>query len=160
MIVAFFESFKYVGHLFPLAFLRIYVGIFFTHEASEWISLGWTREPHLVSTLERGLSIGATSHWYENFLVQIVSPNWKIFSVFLIVSYFLVGIGYVLGYLVRPLSILAILLLAHQLELTTSVESQFHSLMMVVVIVLLWFGAGRCLGFDYFFYKRNRGIWW
>jgi thiosulfate dehydrogenase (quinone) large subunit len=31
---------------------------------------------------------------------------------------------------------------------------------LVLFLILAWLGAGRCLGLDYFFYKRDRGMWW
>jgi thiosulfate dehydrogenase [quinone] large subunit len=37
---------------------------------------------------------------------------------------------------------------------------ELHKLHFVLFLVLAWLGAGRCLGLDYFFYKRDRGIWW
>ncbi|MCB0739248.1 MAG: hypothetical protein KDC92_17190, partial [Bacteroidetes bacterium] len=70
------------------------------------------------------------------------------------------GICLLVGYLVRPASILAILLNLFLIWISPPHMALLYKTFIAVNITLGWLGAGRCIGFDYYFYKRMRGIWW
>jgi thiosulfate dehydrogenase [quinone] large subunit len=72
----------------------------------------------------------------------------------------LVGVSFILGFLVRPMGVLAIAMSLHAVVMNRGIAVDFSKTLLAVNVILVWLGAGRCLGFDYFFYKRNRGIWW
>ena len=40
------------------------------------------------------------------------------------------------------------------------IKEDFYKTILAVHVMMAWVGAGRCLGFDYYFFKRRRGIWW
>lgn len=161
MLVAFVESIKYVGHLLPVAFLRVFLGYYYFNQALLQWNGDFLTHAYLAEDIRGFLPRSTAPDWYKQFLEVIVIPNWQIFATAVVVAHLVIGISYVLGYLVRPMSALAILL---GLNLMLALGSQQYELQTTFVLVihftLGWLGAGRCLGLDYYFYKRHRGIWW
>jgi thiosulfate dehydrogenase (quinone) large subunit len=165
MLVAFVESFKYVGHILPVAFLRIFLGYYYFTQGmlrarSEFIS-----QAYLAEEIRAYLPHTLAPDWFKSALEMIVIPNWQIFAVAITVLFFTIGVSYLIGYMVRPFSIVAALLgiaMIYALGNGPGVSAlDVQSALLVVVhLVLGWLGAGRCLGVDYYFYKRRRGIWW
>lgn len=161
MLVAFVESIKYVGHLLPVAFLRVFLGYYYLNEALIQLHGDFLSHAYLAEDIRGFLTRSTAPEWYKSFLETIVIPNWQIFAYVIVIAHLLIGISYILGYLVRPMSALGIFLGinlmlamgAHQYELQ-------NTFVLVILFTLGWLGAGRCLGLDYYFYKRRRGIWW
>ena len=162
MIVAFFESIKHVGYLFPVSLLRIYLGYFFFDNAMHKIQGGYFAYPHLVAAISEWLPMSAAPHWYKEFLTVLVipDPNWKFFAYAITYCEFLIGISFFIGFLVRPISILGIILSVHSIYAHGQPSVELHQVFLVLFIMTLWMGAGRSLGLDYFFYKRQRGWLW
>lgn len=161
MLVAFVESIKYVGHLLPVAFLRVFLGYYYFNEALIQLHGDFLSHAYLAEDIRGFLPRSTAPDWYKSFLETIVIPNWQVFAAVIVIAHLLIGVSYILGYLVRPMSAVAIILGlnlmlalgAHQYELQTT-------FVLVIHFTLGWLGAGRCLGIDYYFYKRRRGIWW
>lgn len=161
MLVAFIESIKYVGHLLPIAFLRVFLGYYYFNQALLNLHGDYLSRAYLAEDIRTYLPRSPAPEWYKAALETIVIPNWQIFAIAITVAQAAIGISYVLGYMVRPFSLIGIalglnLMLAlgpHQSELQTS-------FMLILHFTLGWLGAGRCLGIDYYFYKRRRGLWW
>jgi thiosulfate dehydrogenase [quinone] large subunit len=161
MLVAFVESIKYVGHLLPIAFLRVFLGYFYFNQALINLHSDYLTHAYLAEDIRSFLPRSAAPDWYKTFLETIVIPNWSFFAISLTALQLAIGISYIIGYMVRPFSFVAIalgfaMMLAigpHQNELQTT-------FMLVLHFTLGWLGAGRCLGLDYYFYKRRRGVWW
>lgn len=160
MVVTFFESFKYVGHLFPVVVLRIYVGVFFLSSAYEKYSGDFLFSPRLAATINEWLPLSEAPIWYQRTVETVVVPNWQIFAYLLTYCEFLIGLSFLIGFLVRPLAILGFFICLHYLYTTAPAVSDMYQVFVTVFMVLAWLGAGRCLGFDYYFFKRQRGIWW
>ena len=160
MIVAFFESVKYAGHLFPIAFLRIFVGYFYLQEASSKAQGEYLVQPQLAGMVNEWLNKGMLPQWYQNWLEAIVVPYWQVFAYLATVGQVLLGISFLAGFLVRPMALIAALISLNFVFMAESSQMGLHKMFFAVNVTLAWFGAGRCLGFDYFFFKRNRGIWW
>ena len=99
-------------------------------------------------------------YWYRIFLSEHLMPHWNIYAFVLVGIQLIIGLSYILGYVVRPTSILAILFCLNYLVISTSSHEFFFKLMMACHLFMAWVGAGRCLGLDYYFYKRYRGMWW
>lgn len=159
VLSAFFESIKYVGHLFPVAFLRVFVGYFFLNQALMKYHGDFLVQPRLAEWASQSLTNTPHQDWVIQFFQMAVIPEWKFFAVTIVTIEFLIGISYLLGYLVRPISVLGLILCT--LMLTIQPESEVMlKLFIAVHFTLAWMGAGRCLGLDYYFYKRHRGIWW
>ncbi|MGE3973884.1 MAG: DoxX family membrane protein [Bdellovibrionales bacterium] len=160
VLVAFFESIKYLGHLFPLALLRVYIGYFYINQALERYGSDFLVRPVLAETALHWLPRSLAPQWYSTFIENILVPNWQIFALAIVVMELLIGISYVLGYFVRPLSILGFFLSLNMLWIYGPESADLYRLLIAIFLTMAWLGAGRCLGMDYFFYKRQRGIWW
>lgn len=162
MLVAFVESIKYVGHLLPIAFLRVFLGYYYFNQALLRLHSDFLSHAYLAEDIRGYLPRSPAPDWFKMFLEGVVIPNWKIFATSLVVSWFAIGISYILGYLVRPMSVLAIIIgLGLMLALGATGQSELQmTFLLVLHFTLGWLGAGRCLGLDYYFYKRRRGLWW
>ena len=160
MIVAFFESIKYVGHIVPVAILRIFLGFHYLNESLAKSRGEFLDQPRLAAQIEEWLPTTGAPEFYRNFLENVVVLHWYPFAYLIVTIQLLVGISLVVGFLVRPFTILAIFLSLHYIYTTSPAEILLNKTLLGTNIMLCWLGAGRCLGFDYFFFKRHRGIWW
>ncbi len=161
MLVAFVESIKYVGHLLPIAFLRIFLGYFYFNQALLRMRGDFLTHAYLAEDIRSYLPRSPSPDWYKSILENVMIPNWQYFAITLVVAQFLIGLSYILGFMVRPLSLVAIAIGVAVLFATGPgpIESQ-PMILLILHFTLGWLGAGRCLGLDYHFYKRRRGIWW
>ncbi len=160
MFVAFLESIKYVGHLLPITFLRIFMGYFYLQQAMEKYEGDFLIRPRLASTIAEWLPTSHAPIWYRVAIESYVIPNWQLFSYFLIASQVLIAFSYVVGFLVRPVALWAVFLCMNLLFLSGPEQEIMYKTFLAIHVVFAWLGAGRCLGFDYYFYKRRRGLWW
>ncbi|MFZ3231300.1 MAG: hypothetical protein WA160_13915 [Pseudobdellovibrio sp.] len=160
MLQSYFESIKYVGHLLPVSFLRIFLGYFYVDLAlsgwKEYLIAGSSASELFIQALNKPMM----PSWYRILLSEQLIPHWNIVAFVLIGMQVAIGISYILGYVVRPVSIIAIFLCLNYLTISSSDKETFYKLMIACHILLAWVGAGRCLGLDYYFYKRRRGMWW
>jgi thiosulfate dehydrogenase [quinone] large subunit len=114
MFQAYFESIKYVGHLLPISFLRIFLGYFYIDLAlKDWKFYG-LGSGGLADLFVEALNKSNVPAWYRIILSEQIIPHWQIFAFVLIGLQFAVGISYVIGYVVRPVSILAIFVCLYQ----------------------------------------------
>ena len=162
MLVAFIESFKYVGHLIPVACLRIFLGGYFLKHAIASFQSDYLVKAYLAEDIRNHLPQSSAPEWFRWILEVVVIPNWQVFAVALTVGQAFIGFSYIVGYVVRPAAIVGVLMSAGLIGAIGVSPSnlQATTFMIVLHIILGWIGAGRCLGFDYFFYKRHRGLWW
>ena len=160
MLVAFFESIKYVGHMVPIAFLRIYMGYFYLGRAIERYQGDDLVQPKLAAQLTEILPASPAPAWYKHIAETIVIPHWQVFAYLMTYVEFLIGISFLVGFFVRPSSILGVFLMLNFIYISGADLSLLYKTHLALFVVMLWLGAGRCLGFDYFFFKRKRGLWW
>jgi len=161
MLVAFVESIKYVGHLLPIAFLRIFLGYFYFNQALARLRGDFLTHAYLAEDIRAYLPRTPAPDWYKAALESIVIPNWQYVAVAVTVAQLAIGISYIIGYMVRPFSLVAIVLGFAMLFAVGPGPSESQATFLLVLhFTLGWMGAGRCLGIDYYFYKRRRGIWW
>jgi thiosulfate dehydrogenase [quinone] large subunit len=160
MFVAFFDSIKYVGHLYPIALLRIYMGYYFLDLALSRMNGEFLRQPRLAAVIMDTLPQAALPTWYANLLQHVVVSNWQFFAYFVTYCEFIVAFSFLLGLLVRPASILGVFLMVNFIYAGSNAVTAVQQILLVLFIVMFWVGAGRCLGFDFYFYKRQRGLWW
>lgn len=160
MLVSFFESIKYVGHLYPIALLRIYMGYYFLDLALSRMNGEFLKQPRLAAAIMESLPQGNLPIWYANLLQHVVVPNWQFFAYFITYCEFIISISYLIGFLVRPASLLGAFLMINFIYAHADPGMYVEQTFLVLFIAMFWVGAGRCLGFDYFFYKRQRGLWW
>lgn len=160
MFQAYFESIKYVGHLLPISFLRIFLGYFYLDLAMKDWKIYGLGSGGMADVFIEALNKSNIPAWYRLILSEQVIPHWQIYAFVLIGLQLTVGISYIIGYVVRPVSMLAILVCLNYLALSKVDQEIFFKLLIACHILLAWVGAGRCLGIDYYFFKRRRGVWW
>jgi thiosulfate dehydrogenase [quinone] large subunit len=160
MFVAFLESIKYVGHLLPLTLLRMYMGYYFLNSAIHRSQGDDLVQPRLAARVSEWIPQSPAPDWYLDILERMVIPNWKVFAYLVTYSEFVIGVSFLVGFLVRPTALLGMLLCLNFVYASGYPAVELHQTHFAVFMVLALMGAGRCLGFDYFFYKRQRGLWW
>ncbi len=160
MVLAFVESFKYVGHLWPLALFRIFIGYQYINVAIQRYKDGYFSNAYINESIRLGMPTSNSPDWYKSFLEGIVQENWQFFTYLLISSEFLIGVSFLLGYLVRPFSLFASFLAINLMWALGATATDYYFNLFIINLVLFAVGAGRCLGFDYYFYRSRRGIWW
>lgn len=160
MLVSFFESVKYVGHLIPLAFLRIFLGYLYFGSALAKFQGDFLNRPRLAAELTEALSTLQSPIWYKGWVENFVIPHWQPFAFVYVGIEFAIAFSYIFGYVVRPVALVAAVLAFNQLAFTMPGDEPFYRTLVAVHFTLAWVGAGRCLGVDYYFFKRRRGLWW
>lgn len=160
MLQAYFESLKYVGHLLPISFLRIFLGYFYLQQAFKDWQVHVVGNSMVSDLLVEALNKTQMPFWYRFFLTEHLMSHWPFYAFVLVGIQVIIGLSYLIGYVVRPSSILGFLLCLNYLAVSHPSQEFFFKLMIACHILLAWVGAGRCLGLDYYFYKRYRGIWW
>ncbi len=160
MVLAFFESFKYVGHLWPIAFFRVIIGYQYFDSALQRYKDGYFSNAYINESIRLGLPTSIAPEWYQAFLDGVVQDNWRLFTYIITSTEFLIGLSFLFGYLVRPFSILACLLCLNLMWALGEGSYNYYQNLLLINFTLLLLGAGRCLGFDYYFYRSRRGIWW
>lgn len=160
MIFAFFESVKYVGHLLPVSFLRVFLGYYYLEIALEKFRGDYLLRPLLAGQIAEALPSLQNPIWYKSVLETMVIPNWQVFAFAILGFEFAIAISYLLGYVVRPMAILAMFLSINTLLIMGPQYSDLNKTFIAIHLLMAWAGAGRCLGLDYYFFKRRRGIWW
>lgn len=160
MLFAFFESIKYVGNALPLTFLRIFLGYTYLNHALVKINSDYLLRPRLAEMISEFLPVSQAPEWYKLFLANQVIHHWQIAGFFWVGIELAIGCSYLVGYVVRPTAIVATLFTFATLFVSNPVLLDSYKLIVACHLVLAWAGAGRCLGIDYYFYKRRRGLWW
>ncbi|MFN9068449.1 MAG: hypothetical protein ACK5V3_14540, partial [Bdellovibrionales bacterium] len=67
---------------------------------------------------------------------------------------------YIVGYVVRPTALLGAFLTVFMIYLNPAASQDFFKILLATHVTFAWLGAGRCLGLDYYYFKRVRGVWW
>lgn len=160
MLVALLESIKYIGHLLPIAILRIYIGYFFLNKALVQYYGDFLTQPRLAEMISQNLNLSSAPDWFVASLENYAIPYWQFFALLICCFEFLLGISFIFGYLVRPFAFLAALLSISYMWMMGPQLENYYFLLFAVNLCLSFLGAGRCFGLDYYFYKRHRGIWW
>ncbi len=160
MLTAFFESIKYIGHLYPVAVLRIYIGYFWFNEGMLKYKGNIFVSQLYVEDLSGKDLIFQLPEFYQTVFKNIIAPYWSVWSHGFIFAEIIIGIGLMLGFLTRPLGVIAIIICIHYSMLGDELVSLLYSTFSAILLTLVVIGAGRCVGFDYYFFKKNRGLLW
>ncbi|MFZ4405402.1 MAG: hypothetical protein ACOYOK_14985, partial [Pseudobdellovibrionaceae bacterium] len=86
--------------------------------------------------------------------------QWQTAAFILLGLEFAIAVSYILGYVVRPMALIAVVLGLNLIFISDTKYEDLYKTFIALHIVFAWLGAGRCLGFDYYFFKRRRGLWW
>ncbi len=160
MLYAFFESVKYVSHLLPVSFLRIFLGYYYLQSALTKFRGDFLIRPRLADQIMDSLLYSHAPDWYKMLWNSYLVPQWQKLAFIIVAIEFALAISYVLGYVVRPIALLGAILCFNLLFISGPAQEDLLKTFMVIHLVMAWIGAGRCLGLDYYFFKRRRGIWW
>ncbi len=158
MLSAFFESIKYVGHQFPIAFLRIYLGYYWFHRALAEYQDGLFTSQIFADNLQATEFLQTMPQWYQWLATHVFFPYWPFVSQVVLILSILVGLSLILGFFVRFFATIGVFICLH--FIWYGYEEQLYAVFFAILITLIIAGAGRCVGLDYYFYKRNRGLWW
>jgi len=160
MFLSFVESIKYVGHLLPISFLRIFLGLVYLQEMLKQYRGDFLLRPRLADLIVEHLPTSQAPLWFKFVLNSQFIPHWQTYSILIWGLHLMVGVSYLLGYLVRPTALLATLLSFVMMSISGPHQEEYFKTLIAIHLILAWVGAGRCLGVDYYFYKRRRGVWW
>ncbi|MES2770183.1 MAG: hypothetical protein V4596_13640 [Bdellovibrionota bacterium] len=160
MFTAFFESIKYVGHLYPVAFLRIFLGYYWLNQALTEYQTGLFTSQVFIDQVQSSDYIYSFPTWYKWLFEHLAYPYWSMMSHGILAVSFFVGLSLLIGFMVRPFGIIGILISFHYVIFGLGYQNLLYSTFVAIFVTIVAIGAGRCVGFDYYFYKRNRGIWW
>ena len=149
-----------MGHLWPIALLRIYVGAFFLEAGIKRVQEGVLQNPILQSTMQKWIVDHPHNQRYLELFQNWLISHWQFTSQVVVVAQIVVGVSFIIGLFVRPAALLAILLSLNFMAAVGSEAVSFNKIFVVLNLVLFLVAAGRCFGFDYYFYKRVRGFWW
>jgi thiosulfate dehydrogenase (quinone) large subunit len=157
MIASYFESIKYVGHLWPVAFIRIIIGYQYLELVINRIQSGYFKHAYISERLN--LSDSSPSLYFEIFK-NLIQSHWLVMTSILIGFEFLIGLSYLLGFGVRIISILGMILSLHIFLFFEFQSSPGQIFLFYIHLLFFLIGAGRCLGIDYYFFKSRRGLLW
>lgn len=160
MITELLESLKYVGHYFAICFLRICIGVHILNLSLTKYYNDYLNEPLLSAQVNEFLNISQNHASINFFFLELVRPYWTIFAQIQFGLEFVAGILLILGFLVRPVVILLLIYFWLFSYIQDPILLSWVSVLSVTLIGLGWAGAGRCVGLDYYFYKRYRGFLW
>jgi thiosulfate dehydrogenase [quinone] large subunit len=160
MFASFFESVKYVGHLLPISFLRVFLGYYYLELSMTAYRGDFLWRPRLAAVVSEALPTLSVPDWYRLFLETMVIPHWQIFSFLILGFQFALAVSYLLGYVVRPMALIGIAVSLFYLVLSSHPTDDLYRTLIAIHFMMAWVGAGRCLGLDYYFFKRRRGMWW
>lgn len=160
MFLAFLESVKFVGHLLPISFLRVFLGYYYFELATTNYRGDFLIRPHIAEAMSEWVPASHAPIWYKFLISTYLIPHWQTVAFVIVGLQFAIAISYLLGYVVRPVALLAVFLSLNMLFFMGPSAEELNKTFIAVHFMFAWIGAGRCLGFDYFFYKRERGIWW
>lgn len=160
MILSFLESLKHTGGLKSVALLRIYIGFFYLEKFLKKINSDFLNQPLFASELNESLSKILISPPYKTFIENIVIHNWLVSSYLVVIAEGAIAISYILGYLTRPIAIIACLLVVFFISVSPASSVESLRLLLAIHVTFLLIGGGRCLGVDYYFYKKDRGLLW
>lgn len=144
----------------PVALFRLLVGGFYVHEALAKLDQGYLIHPTLAEEALQWIPRNVAPDWYQEFLNMVLVPNWRAFAALILIGYLIVGVSYLLGYLVRPMSVLGMFLSWNMMWIMGPEQVPLFKTYLFIHLMFAVLGAGRCLGLDYYFFKRRRGIWW
>lgn len=138
--------------------LRLVPGYLFLTAGIGKVQQGWLAGEGLKATLASWLAKGGTYTWYEPFLSETVLPNQELFATLVVVGEIAVGSLLLIGFLVRPASVIGIFMCLNYLLAKGHplVGFNVESLFLVILATSMLVNPGRALGIDGFLYERLR----
>jgi thiosulfate dehydrogenase [quinone] large subunit len=110
MILAFLDSIKYSGHLLPMVFLRVYLGNYYLLQGLSQYRGDFLNRPRLAEQISEFLPLSSAPEWYKFFLITWGVPHWQSLAFFVTGMNFVIAASYLVGYVVRPVALIAAIL--------------------------------------------------
>lgn len=154
------ESFKYVNHLWPVLILRLFTSYFFFSRYQGRINDGYLTQPKISAAVDEFLYANNPPAWVESFYVNIIQSNWSFYAKVVVNLEWTLALLFLIGLLNRPAAILSLIFLYLGSFISAPVDQGQFLPMAAILFTLIVFGSGRVGGFDYSFYKRQRGLIW
>lgn len=142
--------------------LRLVPGYLFLTAGINKIQSGWLTGGGLKSALETFLATAQPFDWYKGFMTDTVLQSEITFSYLLVIGEIVVGALLLIGFLVRPGSLVGIFLCLNYLCAKGGALIGFNveSLFIVILATCVLVNPGRALGVDGFLYERLRLPGW
>lgn len=160
MLASYLESIKYVGHMYPVAFVRLLVGWHYLSSVFDRLGKGYLEHAYISERLNLSLITNEQVGVYFDIFKNLIQSQWLLMTYILIVTEALIGASYILGFGVRVASLLGVILSLHIYMYFDFASSPGHIYMLAIHFLFFSLGAGRCLGLDYYFFKSRRGLLW
>lgn len=160
MLVAFLESIKYTGHLLPVVFLRVFLGYYYLIQAVAKFQGDFLTRPRVAEAISEFLPASSAPNWYKFLATTWFIPHWQTIAFIVTGLEFAIAVSFLAGFVVRPIALLAALYTLQLHYISPPGTDQLQVTFVGLHLTMAWIGAGRCVGLDYYFYKRRRGIWW
>jgi len=160
MLASFFESIKYVGHMWPIAIIRIVVGYQYLSLMSARLQKGYLEHAYISEQLNLSESEVLSSGIYFDLFKSLIQSQWLVMTYVLLSVEAFIGLSYILGLGVRVTSLLGVFLSLHIFLYFEVVVGAGQIYLLYIHLLFFLIGAGRCLGLDYYFFKSRRGLLW
>ena len=160
MIVAYLESIKYVGHLWPVALIRILLGYKYISMVVYRLQSGYLEHAYISERLNLSEEQVVAPSLYFDIFKNLVQSQWLGMTYLLVTFEILIGVSFILGFGVRIATLLGMVLSIHIYMFFDFQSSPGQIYLFYIHLLFCLLGAGRCLGIDYYFYKSRRGLLW
>ncbi len=154
------ESLRYIGHFFPVTFIRLFMGLSLFRLAFKHEALNYLEQPIFSSWVKQWFVRSDWSNAWNFVFEEFAVSYWKFFSYLDFTLLLIGGVLLILGFLVRPVCVVLFVYLFWLSQIQNPLHVDLLMAYRVGLVALFWAGAGRCLGLDYYFYKRRRGFLW
>jgi thiosulfate dehydrogenase [quinone] large subunit len=160
MLASYLESIKYVGHMYPVAFVRLLIGWHYLSNVLSRVNTGYLEHAYISERLNLSVGNELASGIYFDLFKNLIQSHWLIMTYVLIFFEVLIGFSYILGFGVRIAGLLGMLLSLHIYFYFEFPMSPGNIYLCCIHFLFVSVGAGRCLGLDYYFFKSRRGLLW
>lgn len=151
ILVSLLKSARYTHYFWPMALLRICLGIFYLNRIFVFSQKGFLKQPILIGGLFQGsLGLGAT---------QFISHRWQLVAYSLTYLYLLLSWSLILGFCVRLTCFIGVAVTILILFLLKG-NQDFYWIQLILLSCLGLASAGRSIGLDHYFYERQRSLFW
>ena len=160
MILSYLESIRYVGHLWPVALLRLALGYTYLSSAIYELQEGYLDLDHIGPYLLPDSSSiyfpGFYCQFFKHFIqLYPLQATYALLSIQIVI-----GCSFILGFGVRITALLGLLLCLHLYAFFDFPISSGQGQMFSIHLLFFLLSAGRPLGLDYYFYKSRHGLLW
>ena len=140
--------------------IRIIFGYRYISLALDRIRAGYLEHAYISEYFNLSGSDLRIPDFYFQLFKNLVQSQWFQLTCVFISLEVLIGISYVLGFCVRLAGLFGIILSFHIYLFFSAQYGTGQIYMFYLHLLFLLSGAGRCLGFDYYFFKSRRGLFW